>query len=141
MEKMRKYSRYDWVWLELFVSNVIIIVALRLCSFQQVISGLGWLATSNAPELLQEPDAHIARARYRTRQVKHSLIPGTCLTRSLALYWLLRRYGIHCSIRIGIQQDQPQFAAHAWVEVNGIALNAGPKVWQRHTVFVHRFGV
>lgn len=44
-----------------------------------------------------------------------------CLEQSLALTWLLRRRGVRAELRVGVQ-PRP-FYAHAWVEVDGRALN------------------
>lgn len=53
---------------------------------------------------------------------RNSPIPSTCLERSLALWWLLGRHGVVTQFRIGVQKDGEKFAAHAWVERNGVAL-------------------
>lgn len=54
-------------------------------------------------------------------------VPGaTCLSRSLALAWLLRRRGVDASVCIGARQDLGRFEAHAWVEVAGVAINHAP---------------
>jgi hypothetical protein len=45
----------------------------------------------------------------------------TCLTRSLALNYLLRRHGLPAELRIGVRKADEQFAAHAWVECAGEA--------------------
>jgi hypothetical protein len=44
-----------------------------------------------------------------------------CLERSLTLYYLLRRAGISATLRLGVQPHP--FAAHAWVEREGVPLN------------------
>ena len=46
---------------------------------------------------------------------------GTCLTQSLALARMLRRRGIAAEVRVGVRTDDG-FHAHAWVEVNGVAI-------------------
>lgn len=49
-----------------------------------------------------------------------------CLTRSVALGWLLAKRGIPFEIRIGVllnKGDKAGFAAHAWVEHAGVVLN------------------
>lgn len=43
----------------------------------------------------------------------------TCLRRSLALWWLLTRRGVACSINIGTTNAASGFKAHAWVEWAG----------------------
>ena len=49
-------------------------------------------------------------------------MPGTtCLTNALALTRALRKNGVPASVKIGVDAN-PTFAAHAWVEVNGVPL-------------------
>jgi hypothetical protein len=43
----------------------------------------------------------------------------TCLTRSLALVYLLRRRGLPAELRIGVRKTGEAFGAHAWVECQG----------------------
>jgi hypothetical protein len=54
--------------------------------------------------------------------VRWSVLPSTCLSQSLVLYWLLRRHGVDADFRIGIAKHHGCFVAHAWVEYLGIAL-------------------
>jgi Transglutaminase-like superfamily len=53
---------------------------------------------------------------------RHSLSQPTCLERSLCLWWLLARQGIATQFRIGVRKDGEKFAAHAWVERDGVAI-------------------
>jgi hypothetical protein len=53
---------------------------------------------------------------------RNSPTPSTCLERSLSLWWLLARQNIATQFRIGVKKDGEKFAAHAWVECNGIAV-------------------
>ena len=53
----------------------------------------------------------------------HALGPANCLTRSLYLWWLLRRRGIDSPLRIGVRLAEGTFDAHAWVEHDGIPIN------------------
>lgn len=53
-------------------------------------------------------------------------IPGaTCLAQSVALTRLLRQTGVAADVRIGVATD-PDFAAHAWVEIDGAPLTRIP---------------
>lgn len=45
-----------------------------------------------------------------------------CLSRAIVLYGLLRATRHLVKLRLGVQTDQNALAAHAWVEVNGIAV-------------------
>ena len=49
--------------------------------------------------------------------------PDNCLTRSLYLWWLLRRKGVYCQLRIGVRLAEGSLLAHAWVERAGIPVN------------------
>jgi Transglutaminase-like superfamily len=54
----------------------------------------------------------------------HSLfLPTNCLERSLALWSLLQRRGFPVELRLGARKQAGTFEAHAWVELNGVALN------------------
>ncbi len=69
------------------------------------------------------------------RAANHVLGPATCLTRSLLLRWLLRRYGTTSDLRIGVRLEQGELVAHAWVEMDGVPLNDLPEVIARFAVF------
>lgn len=51
----------------------------------------------------------------------------TCLHRSLALWWLLRRRGVDCQLRLGARRQDERFDAHAWVECDGEVVNDDPQ--------------
>jgi hypothetical protein len=59
---------------------------------------------------------------------------GTCLSRSLALAWILRGRGIPALVRIGAAIGAP-FSAHAWVECAGTPLNDAADVGERFATF------
>lgn len=50
---------------------------------------------------------------------KLHILGMTCLHRSLALAWMLKRRGVPSEIQIGVRESQGLFRAHAWVEVQG----------------------
>jgi len=52
----------------------------------------------------------------------HLPFQPTCLEKSLALWWLLRRHRIPANLRIGACKDGDVFEAHAWVESDGVIL-------------------
>lgn len=52
-----------------------------------------------------------------------SLLPGNCLSQSLALARLLRQRGVVPDLRLGARLTGPQLDAHAWVEYDGRVLN------------------
>jgi transglutaminase superfamily protein len=46
-----------------------------------------------------------------------------CLEQSLALWLLLRRHGFPAELKIGARKDAGRFEAHAWIALDGCALN------------------
>jgi Transglutaminase-like superfamily len=47
-----------------------------------------------------------------------------CLEQSLVLWLLLRRRGFPAELKFGARKDAGKFEAHAWVELDGEALNS-----------------
>lgn len=53
---------------------------------------------------------------------RHGLVTATCLRQSVLLEYWLKRRGLAAEIRIGVRKAEEDFDAHAWVELNGMAL-------------------
>jgi transglutaminase superfamily protein len=66
---------------------------------------------------------------------RRGIVRGNCLSRSIALCWLLRRRGIPAQLRIGARKIGNQLEAHAWVEVAGRAVNDSDDVQTRYAPF------
>lgn len=66
---------------------------------------------------------------------RHTPFPATCLSRSLVLVWMLGRRGTAAKLRIGVQMNSGQMAAHAWVECAGQPVNDRPEVAQAYAPF------
>jgi hypothetical protein len=75
----------------------------------------------------------LARALVRTE--RHSPVPGTCLSRSLALQWLLARRGIASDVRLGARIVDGRLEAHAWVERGGTVVGSRADLAARFTTF------
>lgn len=60
---------------------------------------------------------------------------AACLPRSLVLWWWLRRLGIGSELRIGVRQESGTFAAHAWIECQGLVLNDTADIHQYFAAF------
>ncbi|MCP9929788.1 lasso peptide biosynthesis B2 protein [Cyanobium sp. AMD-g] len=77
--------------------------------------------------------AHMGRL---VNSVAHFVLPAdNCLTRSLYLQWLLRRRGILGDLLLGVQLENGQLRAHAWVEVAGYPVNDAQDVAERFLPF------
>jgi hypothetical protein len=68
---------------------------------------------------------------------RRSIWPTSCLRQALALRYFLGRYGIESELRIGVRGGQRDFAAHAWVEKNGIVLIGGEYAGERYVALTH----
>ena len=53
---------------------------------------------------------------------RHGLINATCLRQSVLLEYWLQRQNLAAEIKIGVRKAGDLFDAHAWVELNGVAL-------------------
>jgi Transglutaminase-like superfamily len=61
-------------------------------------------------------------ARLEAATARALFLRSTCLEQSLVLCWMLRRRGMSPVLRVGARKDADRLEAHAWVEIDGIAL-------------------
>ena len=59
---------------------------------------------------------------------RHTPLANTCLHRSLALWWMLRRRGFNSAVQFGARKRDGRFEAHAWVEHEGIVISEDAQV-------------
>jgi hypothetical protein len=64
-----------------------------------------------------------------------SALPANCLPRALILCRLLRRQGLQAELRLGVGKPEGEFAAHAWVEHDGVVLAEAEPPARRFTSF------
>jgi Transglutaminase-like superfamily len=78
----------------------------------------------NARVEIPDDELHLAGVRLGNavqRTLRALPVDSRCLVTALVLTRMLARRGIDSSFVLGVR-SQPQFAAHAWVERNGVAL-------------------
>lgn len=89
------------------------------------------------------PEDAAARARSVARIVAIAAgrgpVRATCLRRSLLLWWLLRRDGVACAVRVGVRREDGRLHAHAWVEHAGAPLDDDPEIATRFPPFERDF--
>ena len=95
----------------------------------------GWLERRSAMATprrasTSDLDAATRLARLAAIAGRRGPIHATCLRQSLLVYWLLRRRGLAPELKIGVQRIPGAMDAHAWVELEGIALPPGPLAHQ-----------
>ena len=129
-------SRYSSIYLALsrreqkvLLASLVLLpsswLGLRLAGLQRFQAWLDRFPIAQCPPLSQAEAAAIGLAV--NRAANHVLGAASCLTRSLLLRWLLRFYGTPSDLRIGVRVEQGKFAAHAWVEMDGIPVNDQPE--------------
>ncbi|MDX2098963.1 MAG: lasso peptide biosynthesis B2 protein [Leptolyngbyaceae cyanobacterium bins.59] len=86
----------------------------------------------NAADRPPEDSLKIVYCLCQWHQVAIRNIPfqANCLERSLALWWLLQRYGVSTSLQIGVSKESGQFKAHAWVRWQQRILNDHAEIEQ-----------
>ena len=114
-------------------------LGLRLFSFKRCQSALASRVGNETDNVYESLDEKIERARSIARMVRvaaaRGLYRANCLPQALVLWWLLKRQGIESDLRIGVKRSAPAFEAHAWVEINGIALNEAADLHERFKPF------
>jgi len=111
--------------LRLLLMLPMIDVALRLFGLQRSWAWLSWWAPQPSDAVVDPPAlADATRLAALARAVgNHSVWPTTCLRQALAVWLLLRRQRLPAELKIGVTRREPPFQAHAWVDLNGVALD------------------
>lgn len=108
-------------------------VLLRVVSFRRLLQSLnrGQSSCGTSNSLL--PPTRVAFLVEVA--VRYALPHPSCLTRSLALMWLLRRQSSQSELYIGVKKECGNFEAHAWVSHAGEVLNDRPDVGDHFATF------
>ena len=106
----------------------VISLSLRIRGFRWTQQSLQSFAFSSkiekrSPENVTDGERVELAVRMVNAAVRHGWGRPTCLEKSLALWWLLRRESITSVVRIGARTAGGKLEAHAWVECEGVALN------------------
>ena len=129
-------SQERWLLSQAFAFMPVIAVGLHLMGFQRLHSVLLRFSTT-PPDACNEDSLQQGSVMARLVQAAASRIPFwiSCLVRSTTLWWFLRWQGIPSEIRIGVNQNDGEFHAHAWVETGGIVLNDRDDIHQQYGAF------
>jgi hypothetical protein len=108
-------------------------LALRAVSLRRLLQLLAWGAPEPSPK--PQPERAERAAQLVDIAARRGVYAGNCLSQSLTLWWLLRRRGISCDLRLGVRREGDTLLAHAWVEHAGEPLNETAGVRQRYAAF------
>lgn len=140
----RRFWRLRWrhklVLAQAMFAMPSIALLMRVMGYRPAKNAL-WRLTSrraqNPSTPLSDPDLQNT-VQLAAFAAKHTIGTPTCLTRSLALWWMLRAQGIPTEIKIGVRSAQAgsgAIEAHAWVEKDGCVLNDSPAAIRTFAVF------
>ena len=115
-------------------------VAIHVWSYQRIRAVL--LRTSQQREQKEESSKVVGETvRIVGRVSRYDVMRATCLTRSMALWWLLRRQGVESEIRFGVRRGGDGIQAHAWVEQGRLVLNDRADIRDIYAAFEFEAGV
>lgn len=109
-------------------------ILVRIINYRHTMALATWTA-ARWPARPPVADARLVvdQLRLATARVQqYSPLPGNCLSRSIVLWWRLRRRGLEPDLRLGVSLAGGTFAAHAWVEHEGRVLNDTVDVADRY---------
>ena len=130
-----------WVLIQTVILLPVTTLGVRFAGVGRCYKALGRLAPrTGVPGTLPPESAHAAILIRRALEVMdiaehRGLNGGNCLSRSLVLWWLLRRKGIETDLRIGARSLKGAFDAHAWLEHQGRPINDTEGVAERYPAF------
>src|SRR5262245_13884647 len=98
----------------------LVALALRLTGLRRCQRMFSCFFLNNPVRETERADANLTHALRISRiigvAVRYGVCRANCLQRSIALWWLLRRNGIPCELRIGTRKESGRLYAHAWIE-------------------------
>jgi len=133
LEKLKRLSFWELGQLcKAFFMLPITALGLRLMGFKSVQSVLSY----GLPAPVYSTDVQaMEKAQQIAKMVRVAAVYGrfgtTCLPQSMALWRFLQGQGIGCDLRLGARRENGNIEAHAWVEVDGVALNEAADVGER----------
>lgn len=115
-----------WMIFQALVLPCCIWLGFRLAGVSRTQALLRGWATHTTPGRTddEETTMRIHDARRAQRLVKRTVgISGNCLVRSLTLWTLLRRRGVHTDLRVGFRKRSGRIEGHAWLEFHDAPIN------------------
>ncbi len=142
LRNWQKFQEFSWTEKFLFAQALLLlpinILGLKLLGFRRWQAVFQRLLKNNLPPNIDVQNAQ-GIARIVNIAAAHGIFKALCLPRSMTLWWMLSRRGIASELRIGVRKEGEVFAAHAWLECQGIVLNDSAEVGTDFTVFPERF--
>ena len=111
----------------------LISIKLRLADYRSIMQGLR--KKTPAPRSAQADSARVKWLRHAVDISARFSPLGSCLDRSVTLWWLLAMEGVESQLRIGVKKTDGEFSAHAWLERNNEVVNDTVNIAEAYSVF------
>jgi hypothetical protein len=140
-ERLRRFNALERPARGLFLRGALLLplvsLSLRLRGFRSTQAMLErFFKTASTEKDSPAQRERVALAvRMMHAAVRYGIGQPSCLEESLVLGWLLGRQGVVTELRIGIRKEDGKFGAHAWVELDGTALNQPDGQHQHYAAF------
>ncbi len=140
---LNKLRRLSWLELRKLSQAAVVLpligLGLGCLGFRRLAGALGRFSGRGRQTAVASAEAGpgliLLTCRMLTLAAGHGPYRPTCLVRSLALWWLLRRQGVAADLHIGIKPSGESLEAHAWVSFKGRILNDLGDAPERFTPF------
>jgi hypothetical protein len=113
-----------WRLLGLMLGLPMVAGLLRIFGLVRTRRWLENLSRNKSPRDLSAGDLDAAQRLTRLADIagRRGAIHATCLRQALLIHFLLRRRGLAPEFKLGVRKQDGSFDAHAWVELQGVAL-------------------
>jgi hypothetical protein len=113
-----------WLLLGLMAGLTVVSILLRVFGVVRTRRWLERFSRNAGARAIKSGDIQSAQRLAQLADIagRRGAVTATCLRQSLLIYWLLRRRGLAPELKIGVRKEQSTFDAHAWVELQGVAL-------------------
>lgn len=136
LSTLRELSAAQWRLLLAALGLLPLIgLGLRVVGLRRVQVALARTRPGSAVDRALDAPQVDAIARLVAAAARHGPYKARCLSRSLALQWLLRRRGMETDLRVGVRKVAGRLEAHAWLERDDVPLVDLADVRERYAAF------
>lgn len=136
IQKIKNWLRFSSLERRLTIEAIVVHAVALVCI--KLISLKFWnrhIVPLSRAEFTRQQDEAIRISREALNRARRNTgIQGACLSQSITLAWLLRRFDIQAELVLGTHYQGDGLAAHAWLEIDGTVINDNPDVAEGFTV-------
>jgi Transglutaminase-like superfamily len=130
---LRRLGRLNRAELTLLTVALVLLARVRIALWLQPWARMVTIAQPTRG--MSPPRFNADRLAWAIRAASRAVPHATCLTQALALHHLLRCEGHAGIVQIGVTNQGGRFAAHAWVECDGVPLLSSVSEVSRYSRF------